>query len=217
MRLIVVEPATAGLVLVAPSGLLTRAPRATLYCGVWLASGAVGVEAPVVVLNSMTRSPALVNGATLAEVPVVPVKVMPKGKGVVWSTPVKEIAPTTTSTADDRVTTTFALPVAGARRRKSAVLQGSPLGMPPLLSDDTAVPLYVTAVTGLLPLRVWTSTMSMRFVPAPTVCANVTVVLPELVVVDTESTVGNAAAVPAAFATIHSPITTAALLVIGAA
>jgi hypothetical protein len=47
------------------------------------------------------------------------------------------------------------------------------------------------------------------------VCANVTLVVPELVVDDTESTVGNASAVPAALATIHTPITTAAALVIG--
>lgn len=38
--------------LAAPSGLPTRGHRATLYCGAWLGSGAVGVEAPVVVLYS---------------------------------------------------------------------------------------------------------------------------------------------------------------------
>jgi hypothetical protein len=83
VRLSVVETATAGLVLVAPSGLLTRAPTAVLYCGAWVPSGAVGVEAPVVVLNSMARSPALVRGEMLAIVPVVPVKPIPRGKGVV--------------------------------------------------------------------------------------------------------------------------------------
>jgi hypothetical protein len=69
----VVEPAVAGLVLVAPSGLLVVAPAATLYCGAWLGSGVVGVEPPVVVVNSSMRSPALLGGDRLANVPVVPV------------------------------------------------------------------------------------------------------------------------------------------------
>jgi hypothetical protein len=90
------------------------------------------------------------------------------------------------------------------------------LGMPPALTDCRAVPLYVIPVTGLLPARTWTITRSMRFVPLPTVWENVTVELPVLGVEDTESTVGNASAEPAPFATIHSPTATAASLATGA-
>src|SRR5213594_2696721 len=150
----------------------------------------VGVPAPVdrnATASTTHASSVTVVTATLG-VTLVPVAPFCASTGVVWSTPVREIAPVAAFADAERVTTTLFDPVAGAIRYRS-----SDRTLPANVSARTnvrAAPEYVIDVT-VWPtsVRIVTPTMRSRFAPL-TVWANVKLAaLPEVLLLASKAIV----------------------------